>query len=101
MQIKISELNNLTKNSLSEFIKSEDKEYYDNIMRIAAEIRDNANERPIILISGPSGSGKTTTAKILESILDNWGYSTHTLPMDDYFSSLLICFFLAIKKYIT
>ncbi|MBQ2296077.1 MAG: nucleoside kinase [Clostridia bacterium] len=88
MQIKICELNNLTNLSLPEFIKSGDKEYYDNIMKIAADVRDNSKERPIILISGPSGSGKTTTAKILEGILDNWGYSTHTLPMDDYFSSL-------------
>ena len=42
MQIKISELNNLTNLSLPEFIKSGDKEYYDNIMKIAADVRDNS-----------------------------------------------------------
>ncbi len=88
MQVGINELNNLIRCDISSFIDSADREYYDNIMKIAEDVRDNAKQRPIVLISGPSGSGKTTTAKILESILDNWGYSTHTLPMDDYFSSL-------------
>lgn len=84
----LSELNNRISGDISDFISECDAAYYDSVLKIAGDIRDHAAQRPIILLSGPSGSGKTTTALMLEKILDDWGYETHTLSMDNYFKPL-------------
>lgn len=70
------------------FIRQADEAYDRQIEEIAVHIREHHRERPIVLLSGPSGSGKTTTALILEKKLDNWGFETHTLSMDNYFRTL-------------
>lgn len=60
---------------------------YDKMLRdVADKLCRHAKERPITLIAGPSASGKTTTAHRIEQILDAWGFTTHTLSMDDYFA---------------
>ncbi len=88
MEILLNELNSMILNDVDDVIAVGDDTYYESVMRIAEDIRDNAELRPIVLLSGPSGSGKTTTAKIIEKALDGWGYETHTLSMDDYFRTL-------------
>lgn len=60
---------------------------YDKMLRdVADQLCRHAKDRPITLIAGPSASGKTTTAFRIEQILDAWGFETHTLSMDNYFS---------------
>ena len=88
MQIKLSEINYSIKNNAAGFIDECDAAYYARVREIAEDIRNNAQKRPIVLISGPSGSGKTTTAMTLEKMLDEWGIETHTLSMDNYFFTL-------------
>lgn len=56
--------------------------------KVAESIRQTAAERPVILLAGPSGSGKTTTAFLLERFLDRWGVETHTISMDNFFSTM-------------
>ena len=65
-----------------------DADFRARIREIAAFIRDHRTESPLILLSGPSGSGKTTSAKMLESFLDGWGFETHTVSLDNYFLPL-------------
>ena len=65
-----------------------DKEYIAKLSAIKDEIEKNADSRPVTLLSGPSGSGKTTTAKMLEKMLDDEGYETHVISLDDYFKTM-------------
>ncbi|MBE5742505.1 MAG: nucleoside kinase [Clostridiales bacterium] len=66
----------------------EDERYWGQIRKIADNIVEEKDEKPILLLSGPSGSGKTTTAKRIERFLDEKGIETHTISLDCYFSSL-------------
>ncbi len=65
-----------------------DKEYIAKLSAIKDEIEKNVDSRPVTLLSGPSGSGKTTTAKMLEKMLDDEGYETHVISLDDYFKTM-------------
>lgn len=68
---------------------AEDRRRYEAQLHRAADIiAENAEQRPVVLLAGPSGSGKTTTALLLERELGRRGIFTHTLQMDDYFSTL-------------
>lgn len=88
MDMLLSEINSRMKEDKKEFVEQCDVAYDNSVIEIAADIRNHAAERPIILLSGPSGSGKTTTAMMIEKILDAWGYEAHTLSMDNYFVPL-------------
>lgn len=83
--ITTDELNYRVKNDPEGLIAGAEKEYADHIYEIAETLRENVEEKPIVLLSGPSGSGKTTSAMRIEELLDQWGYNTHTLSMDSYF----------------
>lgn len=65
-----------------------DQAFLEELEKVADAIRQTAVERPVILLAGPSGSGKTTTAFLLERFLDNWGTETHTISMDNFFSTM-------------
>ena len=71
----------------SDFI-AEDERYWGVINQIANDIKNNCEEKPILLLSGPSGSGKTTTAQRMEAMLDSRGVQTHTISLDCYFTTL-------------
>ncbi|NLT58162.1 MAG: nucleoside kinase [Clostridiales bacterium] len=62
-----------------------ERRYTEQLTALAHRIADHARERPFILLSGPSGAGKTTTALRIEALLDEWGYDTHTISLDNYF----------------
>lgn len=83
--ITTDELNAWVKDDPAGLIKRSEKAYSDKILEIATTLRENVEQKPIVLLSGPSGSGKTTTALRIEQILDGWGFETHTLSMDSYF----------------
>ena len=84
----VSDVNRQLQEDAVAFIRQADAAYDHQLEEIAAHIRDHADTCPLVLLSGPSGSGKTTTALILEKKLDAWGFETHTLCMDNYFSTL-------------
>ncbi len=88
MILNINEVNEVVERSLSTLISGVDAAYRKRVYSAGEEIIKNRRERPIITLSGPSGSGKTTTALILEKFLDDAGYETHTLSLDNYFKSL-------------
>ena len=88
MNIELSAINSEIEKNHAGFIRSVNNEYLDQLTRIAGDIAEHRNERPIVLLSGPSGSGKTTTALMIEKILDDNGIETHTLSMDNYFRPL-------------
>ncbi len=87
MNIEVTRLNQGI-SSPKEFVRNVDEEYQYKLRKIAAEIVENSDERPIILLSGPSGSGKTTSAMMISRILAESGVVMHTLSMDNYFKSL-------------
>lgn len=85
---KILELNQLLNNDKLSFVAQCEDEYATKTYDVAKLIEKNIEKTPIILLSGPSGSGKTTTALSVENILDNNGFETHTLSLDNYFHPL-------------
>ncbi|MBQ8181249.1 MAG: nucleoside kinase [Ruminococcus sp.] len=87
MNIEVTRLNQGI-SSPEEFVRTVNEEYQYKLRKIAAEIAENSDERPIILLSGPSGSGKTTSAMMISRILAESGIVMHTLSMDNYFKSL-------------
>ncbi|MBE6954843.1 MAG: nucleoside kinase [Ruminococcaceae bacterium] len=85
--ISIEEINRALKEDSAAFVARTEEAYAAQIRAIAEDIRDHAEQRPVVLLSGPSGSGKTTSAQLIEALLDGWGHETHTVSMDNYFSS--------------
>ena len=67
------------------FVKESEAAYESLLETIAKELIKHSDERPIILISGPSGSGKTTSCLKLETLLDEMGFTTHSISLDNYF----------------
>ncbi len=88
MNIEVNRINQSVENNTNGFISAVNEEYFYHITKIAEEIVENKDEKPVILLAGPSGSGKTTTALMIAEILGNIGCPTHTLSMDNYFKSL-------------
>ena len=89
MIYNVTQLNQNIKENPKNFILDCEKTYLQRAQEIAQIIKENVEKTPIILVSGPSGSGKTTTALTIENILDNSGFETHTLSLDNYFKPIL------------
>lgn len=83
--IHFSEINRALAKDAQGYIKECCLEYDEKCRQLAEQIAENADKRPLILLSGPSGSGKTTTALKIEGCLDKLGLETHTVSMDNYF----------------
>ncbi len=88
MNITLESINQEIVSNPSDYIRTVNAAYHDRLREIAASIAARREIQPIILLSGPSGSGKTTSALMIEKMLDEQGISTHTLSLDNYFSSL-------------
>ena len=88
MNIEITRINQGIEKDPKEFIRAVNEDYLYKLKKIADDIAENHNEKPVILLSGPSGSGKTTTAMMIEKLLDDMGHETHTLSMDNWFCPL-------------
>lgn len=88
MNIEVTRINSSINDDPLGFVQAANEEYHYQLRRIADKIINTRNEKPVILLSGPSGSGKTTTAFMIEKILDEAGYETHTISMDNYFRPL-------------
>ena len=88
MNIEIARINQGIEKDPKEYVRSVNEDYLYKLKKIADDIAENHNEKPVILLSGPSGSGKTTTAMMIEKLLDDMGHETHTLSMDNWFCPL-------------
>lgn len=88
MNIEVNRINQSAESDLAGFIGAVNEAYFYQLKKIAEEIAENREEKPVILLAGPSGSGKTTTALMIAKILGELGCPTHTLSMDNYFKSL-------------
>lgn len=88
MLIQASEICRQTRADMDGFIRRSRAVYCDQITAVAQALRDHCADTPVILLAGPSGSGKTTSALLLARQLTQWGYTTHTLSMDNYFAPL-------------
>ena len=86
MKIELGRINQAVERDPASFIRDTNAAYLENLRKIATDIADHRDQRPIILLSGPSGSGKTTSALMIEKMLDEQGIETHTLSLDNYFS---------------
>lgn len=88
MNIEIARINQGIEKDAREYVRAVNEDYQYKLSKIVDEIVKNRNDKPVILLSGPSGSGKTTTALMIEKLLDERGYETHTLSMDNWFCPL-------------
>ncbi len=90
MNIEVNRINQNAESDPVGFISAVNETYFYQLKKIAEEIAENRDEKPVILLAGPSGSGKTTTALMIAKILGELGCPTHTLSMDNYFKSLTV-----------
>lgn len=88
MNIEVTRINMKSHKNPADYVKQVNEEYIYYLRKIADDIIAHRDEKPVILISGPSGSGKTTTSFMLEKLISESGYKTHTLSMDNYFNPL-------------
>lgn len=88
MNIEVTRINQGILSSPEKFVGNVNEEYMYKLRRIAGDIAENCDKKPVILLSGPSGSGKTTSAMMISRILGETGIITHTLSMDNYFKTL-------------
>ena len=86
MKIELGRINQQVEQNPAAFVRDTNAAYLESLRKIAQDIAENREQRPIILLSGPSGSGKTTSALMIEKMLDEQGIETHTLSLDNYFS---------------
>lgn len=85
--ITINSINSGIMNSTEKFIEESENIYNNQLLKAAEKIRDNFPVKSLVLISGPSGSGKTTSALRTAKILNEMGYKTYSISMDNYFRS--------------
>ena len=83
--IHYTDINNAIISDVNGYVKACCESYSEKCRSVAEHISERADQHPIILLAGPSGSGKTTTAMKIEGYLDQMGFETHTISMDDYF----------------
>lgn len=88
MAYQLEEINRKIRTDAKGFLEECDAVYGQRISAAADCIQKNLSRSPIVLLSGPSGSGKTTTALKLEEELRRRGVNTHTVSMDNYFTTL-------------
>ncbi len=77
-------INELAKNSLSDFVLACEKRYDEQLSRLA-ELFVGSKEYKIVLLAGPSGSGKTTTARKLAEKIKDGGKNAFYVSLDDFF----------------
>lgn len=86
--LEVDRLNNYLEEGTVPFIEKAEQAYENELETICNHIIQSRDERPMVLLSGPSGSAKTTSALRMKKILDEKGYPTHVISMDNYFLPL-------------
>ncbi len=80
----VSAINERALNNATEFIKTCENEYKNEIKEITRHIL-SSDHLKIVLIAGPSGSGKTTTAHILSESLKQSGARVEIVSLDNFY----------------
>lgn len=88
MAYSLKQINEAIRSDPKGFVEEADRNFQQKVEAAAEKIADHRAESHIILLSGPSGSGKTTTAMKIEEVLDGRGIETHTVSMDNYFTTI-------------
>lgn len=86
--LPVEQINDEIYNNPRAFVEQCEMMYRRRLSHVAWHIKDSYEETPIVLIAGPSGSGKTTSALRIEAMLNDMGYRTHAISMDNYFIPL-------------
>ena len=86
--LKVNELNKRLNNDAAAEVELAEELYHRQLEEAAELIAENAEVKPIVLLSGPSGSSKTTTAHRLKLLLEERELKTHVISMDNYFLPL-------------
>ena len=86
--LKIKELNKRLNTDAGAEVELAEELYHKQLEKAAELIAQDAQVKPIVLLSGPSGSSKTTTAHRLKVLLEEREMKTHVISMDNYFLPL-------------
>ena len=86
--LKVNELNKRLNTDAAAEVELAEELYHRQLEEAAELIAENAEVKPIVLLSGPSGSSKTTTAHRLKLLLEERELKTHVISMDNYFLPL-------------
>lgn len=86
--LKVNELNKRLNADAAAEVELAEELYHRQLEEAAELIAENADVKPIVLLSGPSGSSKTTTAHRLKLLLEERELKTHVISMDNYFLPL-------------
>ena len=86
--LKVNDLNKRLNTDATAEVELAEGLYHKQLMEAAELIAQDAEVKPIVLLSGPSGSSKTTTAHRLKVLLEERGLKTHVISMDNYFLPL-------------
>lgn len=85
--ITINDINSGIQYNTEKFVEESENIYNNQLLNAAEKIIHDFPEKSLVLISGPSGSGKTTSALRIANILNELGYKTFSISMDNYFRS--------------
>lgn len=85
--ITIDDINSGIKSDTKRFVEESENIYHNQLLESAEKIKNSFPQKSLVLISGPSGSGKTTSALRIAKILNEMGYKTFSISMDNYFRS--------------
>ncbi len=85
--ITINSINSGIMNNPTKFIEESENIYHNQLLEASEKIISAFPAKSLVLISGPSGSGKTTSALRISKILNEKGYKTFSISMDNYFRS--------------
>ena len=87
----LDEINYAATHHLPEFIYSIEEAYNKELLKTVNYILSLGKKRVIVLISGPSASGKTTTSLMLKEKLENRGYNTALISLDNFYKDRKKC----------
>ena len=88
MPYSLSQVNEAIRRDPAAFAAECDAAFAKKVESAARKIAGHREESRVVLLSGPSGSGKTTTALKIEEEMEKLGVETHTISMDNYFSTI-------------
>lgn len=81
----IEDINKLAREKPVEFMKEQDKNFYDYVIAAADIIAGKPFGHKIVMLTGPSGSGKTTTSLMLKELLSKRGIGAPVISLDNFF----------------
>lgn len=88
-ELNLPVINEQSKKNLDLLISNDEKYYHDQINDIVKEITSPKSKIKILLVSGPSSAGKTTSSKLISSTLEEKGYNSIVVSLDNFYINRL------------